>query len=124
MEIIKTSFGLSALSLNENEKGKVLMKSPIDSLMVELQLSNYGMIFCYDNFNLIENENEIQSLIDEIIKKQHLTENDEELIEMAYSTTYKSDFVQFIKEADTLKAKRIIENIRENYLSEGSQLEL
>ena len=43
--------------------------------------------------------------------KETLTEKDKELIEEAYSTTYRSTFERLIREADTESARQIIRDI-------------
>ena len=48
-------------------------------------------------------------------KKEALTANDEELIEMAFSSTYPSEIRKYIKQADTEKAR----NIMRGLLSDG-----
>lgn len=45
------------------------------------------------------------------MSKGKLTANDEELIEMAYSTTYRSSIRKYIKEADTEEAREILTSI-------------
>lgn len=47
-------------------------------------------------------------------KEEELTANDEELIEMAYSTTYPSSIRQYIEQADTKKCREILRGILEN----------
>ncbi len=44
-------------------------------------------------------------------REEHLTANDEELIELAYSTTYRSSIRKYIKEADTERARHILTRI-------------
>lgn len=43
--------------------------------------------------------------------KEKLTANDEELIELAYSTTYRSSIRQYIREADTASCREILTQI-------------
>lgn len=43
--------------------------------------------------------------------KEQLTANDEELIELAYSTTYRSSIRQYIREADTERCREILTRI-------------
>ncbi|WP_280120450.1 hypothetical protein [Sangeribacter muris] len=43
--------------------------------------------------------------------KEKLTANDEELIELAYSTTYRSSIRQYIREADTPRCREILTRI-------------
>lgn len=45
------------------------------------------------------------------MKKETLTEKDKNLIEEAYSTTYRSTFNRLLVEADTDKARAIIRGI-------------
>lgn len=43
--------------------------------------------------------------------KEKLTANDEELIELAYSTTYRSSIRKYILEADTAHCREILTGI-------------
>lgn len=43
--------------------------------------------------------------------KEQLTANDEELIELASSTTYRSSIRQYIREADTERCREILTRI-------------
>ncbi len=43
--------------------------------------------------------------------KEKLTANDEELIELAYSTTYRSSIRKYIREADTARCREILTRI-------------
>ena len=45
------------------------------------------------------------------MKTETLTTKDKDLIEEAYSTTYRSTFERLIREADTDKARNIIRDI-------------
>lgn len=44
-------------------------------------------------------------------KEEQLTANDEELIELAQSTTYRSSIRKYIEEADTERARYILTRI-------------
>lgn len=44
-------------------------------------------------------------------KEEQLTANDEELIELAQSTTYRSSIRKYIEEADTERARHILTRI-------------
>lgn len=48
------------------------------------------------------------------MKHQKLTEKDIELIDLAHSTTYKSEVRKLMQEADTEEARQIIESIMED----------
>lgn len=45
------------------------------------------------------------------VKSNGLSYNDEELIDLAYSTTYRSSIKNYIKIADTVKARKILQDI-------------
>lgn len=44
-------------------------------------------------------------------QQRKLTANDEELIELAYSTTYRSSIRKYIREADTARCREILTRI-------------
>lgn len=48
------------------------------------------------------------------MNNKKLTANDEELIEEAYSTTYRSSIRKYIADADTHTAKEILRSIMNN----------
>lgn len=48
------------------------------------------------------------------MNNEKLTANDEELIEMAYSTTYRSEIRKYIADADTNTAKEILRSMLNN----------
>jgi len=45
---------------------------------------------------------------DKMMEKEKLTAHDEELIELAYSTTYRSSIRRMIREADTERCREIL----------------
>ena len=45
------------------------------------------------------------------MSKEQLTDNDRELIEMAYETTYRNSLEEYIRQADTERCKNIIREI-------------
>ena len=45
------------------------------------------------------------------VKSNGLSDNDEELIDLAYSTTYRYSIKNYIKIADTAKARKILQDI-------------
>ena len=47
------------------------------------------------------------------MSKEQLTDNDKELIEMAYETTYRSSLDDYIRQADTELCRSIIRKIKE-----------
>lgn len=47
-------------------------------------------------------------------KEDILTENDKELIELAYSTTYRGSIRKYIEQADTAKCRGILRRIMDD----------